>query len=164
VLGADSRRQILAPALSLPIMTTLPPGSLLVRTYFGNDDSWQRLSNAVSTPNEDDFLAVVEFVEDRVYEGMDADGLVAQTPDDPNGPSVSFIADETTLATDGWPLLVVNVAPRIPGIDDDKDYTPFRVIASELPAVENNLNLSNLDWEDFADAVDDYGVFRGFDG
>jgi hypothetical protein len=53
---------------------------------------------------------------------------------------------------------------EIPGIDDDKDYTPFRVIASELPAVENNLNLSNLDWEDFADAVDDYGVSRGFDG
>jgi hypothetical protein len=38
------------------------------------------------------------------------------------------------------------------------------VIAPQLWAVENNLNLSNLDWEDFADAVDDDGVFRGFDG
>jgi hypothetical protein len=145
-------------------MTTPPPGSLLVRTHFGNDDSWEQLKTAVSTPNEDDFLAVVEFVEDRAFEGVDADALIAQTPDDANGPSVSFIADEITLTAEGWPILVVNVAPPIPGVDDDTDYTPFRVIASELWAVENNLNLSNLDWEDFADAVDDDGVFRGFDG
>jgi hypothetical protein len=29
--------------------------------------------------------------------------------------------------------------------------------------VENNLSISNLDWEDFADAVDSDGVFRGFE-
>ena len=28
--------------------------------------------------------------------------------------------------------------------------------------VENNLNIANIDWEDFASAVDESGVFRGF--
>jgi hypothetical protein len=28
--------------------------------------------------------------------------------------------------------------------------------------VENNLNLWNMAWHEFADAVDDDGIFRGF--
>jgi len=31
-----------------------------------------------------------------------------------------------------------------------------------LWGVENNLNISNMDWEEFASAVDEGGVFRGF--
>ena len=41
---------------------------------------------------------------------------------------------------------------------------PFRVIVSELWAIENNLNLANMDWEEFAEAVGDDGIFRGFSG
>jgi hypothetical protein len=143
-------------------MTTLPPGTLLVRTHFGHDESWEQLKAAVRTPSEEDFLADVNFVEDRAFDGMDADGLIAQSGTDTYGESVAFLADERTLISPDWPILVVNVGRPIPGVDDDTDYTPFRVIASELWAVENNLNLSNLDWEDFADSVDDDGVFRGF--
>jgi hypothetical protein len=40
--------------------------------------------------------------------------------------------------------------------------TPFRCIPSELWAVENNLNISNMDWEDFSGAAGDDGAFRGF--
>ena len=29
-------------------------------------------------------------------------------------------------------------------------------------SVENNLSIANMDWEEFADAVDDAGIFRGF--
>jgi hypothetical protein len=29
--------------------------------------------------------------------------------------------------------------------------------------VENNLNISNMDWEEFASEVSDDGVFRGFE-
>jgi len=39
----------------------------------------------------------------------------------------------------------------------------FRVIPSELWGVENNLSLANIDFEEFADAVDRDGVFRGFE-
>jgi hypothetical protein len=39
----------------------------------------------------------------------------------------------------------------------------FRVVPSEMWGVENNLSLANMDFEEFADAVDRDGVFRGFD-
>jgi Domain of unknown function (DUF6924) len=29
-------------------------------------------------------------------------------------------------------------------------------------SVENNLSIANMDFEDFADATDDDGIFRGF--
>jgi hypothetical protein len=31
-----------------------------------------------------------------------------------------------------------------------------------LWGVENNLNIANMGWEEFADAVDEDGTFRGF--
>jgi hypothetical protein len=43
----------------------------------------------------------------------------------------------------------------------DEDRRPFRCIPAELWAVENNLNIANMDWEDFADEVDASGVYRG---
>ncbi|MDH6214469.1 hypothetical protein M2283_001752 [Streptomyces pseudovenezuelae] len=35
-------------------------------------------------------------------------------------------------------------------------------MAAELWSIENNLSGANMDFEEFADAVDDDGVFRGF--
>ncbi|MFK4804121.1 DUF6924 domain-containing protein [Streptomyces sp. MPA0124] len=37
-----------------------------------------------------------------------------------------------------------------------------RVVAAELWSIENNLSEANMDFEEFAGAVDDDGVFRGF--
>jgi hypothetical protein len=38
----------------------------------------------------------------------------------------------------------------------------FRCIPPELWGIDNNLNIANMDWAEFADAVDENGVFRGF--
>jgi hypothetical protein len=45
---------------------------------------------------------------------------------------------------------------------DSRDKPPFRCIPSELWGIDNNLDLANRDGEDFASAVDEAGVFRGF--
>ncbi|OQR59670.1 hypothetical protein B6E66_33820 [Streptomyces maremycinicus] len=37
-----------------------------------------------------------------------------------------------------------------------------RVAAAALWSIENNLAEANMDFQDFADGVDDDGVFRGF--
>jgi uncharacterized protein DUF6924 len=42
------------------------------------------------------------------------------------------------------------------------DRLPFRVVASELCSVENNINLANMDWADFTQSVGEDGIFRGF--
>jgi hypothetical protein len=126
----------------------VPRGSLLVRTWFGNDDAWQRLKAAVETPSEEGFLAGVKFVDDRACGGLDAETLKAMTPQG-YGAIVSFIADEVTLTTESWSILVVRVLPPQPG-GKSEEHRPFRVIASELWSVENNLNLANTFWSVFA--------------
>ena len=142
-------------------MNTLPLGSLLVRTWFRDDDAWQRLKAAVETPSDEGFLAYVSFVDDRRYEGMDAETLKAMTPQGTYGAIVSFIVDEVTLTSEGRPILVVRVLPPQPG-EESQEHWPFRVVASELWSVENNLNLANMFWSEFAHSADPDGVFRGF--
>lgn len=66
--------------------------------------------------------------------------------------SVLFIVDRAALEM-GYPIHVVDL--------DEQSRQPFRCIARELWGVENNLNISNMDWEEFAERTDD-GVFRGF--
>ncbi|XUL88204.1 DUF6924 domain-containing protein [Streptomyces galilaeus] len=66
--------------------------------------------------------------------------------------SVVVLADSATAASTERPLLVVDlVAERC-----------VRVAAAELWSIENNLSGANMDFDEFADAVDDDGVFRGF--
>jgi hypothetical protein len=46
--------------------------------------------------------------------------------------------------------------------DEFAAMRPFRCVPSQLWSVENNLNLANVDWHDFASHVDGAGVFQGF--
>lgn len=73
-----------------------------------------------------------------------------------NGASVLFIADATTLTFPDHPVLVVD-------LQRNGGRVPFRCIPAELWAVENNLNIANMGWEEFADAVAEDGTFRGID-
>ena len=38
----------------------------------------------------------------------------------------------------------------------------FRAIPSTIQSIENNLSIANMDFFEFANAVDEDGVFRGF--
>ena len=40
----------------------------------------------------------------------------------------------------------------------------FRAPPSQIQSIENNLSLPNMDFEEFAEATDEEGVFRGFRG
>lgn len=134
-------------------MTSLPDGSVLVRTWFGGaDGDWESLVSAVRTPSEDGFLAAVEIVDDPAFDEMDAEALTTAQPDPA---TVSFLADRTTLTDADHPILAVCTLP-------DDESRPFRVVPAELWSVENNLNLSNMDWAEFASEVGPDGVFRGF--
>ena len=111
----------------------------------------------VQTPSDDGFLADVTLVNDPALEGLSADALKAKQS---GGAMVSFLADETTLASAEHPILAVWVLPR--RSDHGSDYRPFRVTPAELWSVENNINLGNMDWADFTRSVGEDGVFRGF--
>lgn len=65
-----------------------------------------------------------------------------------------FLADAQACQTPDHPVLVVDLLAE-PG-------RTLRVTAAHAWAIENNLRLANMDFAEFAAAVDKNGVFRGF--
>ncbi|WUQ83407.1 hypothetical protein OHA16_10740 [Kitasatospora purpeofusca] len=64
------------------------------------------------------------------------------------------LADTVALGSAELPVVVVDLWGE-PG-------RSVRVVAAELWGIENNLSIANMDFDDFARAVDQDGVFRDF--
>jgi hypothetical protein len=126
--------------------------TLLLRTDFSDETLWERLCTVLQEPFGE-FQAYVTPVSDAAFERASVDevGELAREASH----SFVFIADREALANPEHPVLVLDVAQE-PG-------RTFRVIPRQAWAVENNLSLANMDFEEFADAADTDGVFRGFD-
>lgn len=140
--------------------------SLVIRTDFANQREWARIQSAITEPQTDEkFVAYVDFVDDRAHEGLAVSRLLELVPDDANH-TFAFLVDTLALTHPEHPILVVNLYDYVEGHGDEgkgsRYGTTFRVVPSEMWSVQNNLSLANMDWEEFADRVDDDGVFRGF--
>ena len=149
-------------------MPTLPPGTLLVRTDFTDDDAWDLVRDEATREywldefEGNGFRAYVEPVSDPQWADATWESLKSAFPADARGPCVLFIADSITFASPDHPILVVDLDDKILSLaefPEIADRAPFRCIPSELWGVENNLSISNMDWEEFADAVGGDGVF-----
>jgi len=112
-------------------------------------DAWQGISDEARRENEDGFRAYLEPVSDPAFDHLTWDALRAAMPPNGHGARVLFIADSATYILPDHPVLVVDLL-------DDTGGPPFRSIPPELWAVENNLNTANMDWDDFAGAVDEW--------
>jgi hypothetical protein len=128
----------------------------VIRTDFSDDRAWTQVRTALNTPTTEGFLATVEFIDQRRYDGATVERLLPLFPPSVHR-AIAFVADSATLQRPDHPLLVVDL------LGEHRGRT-FRVIPSEAWGVENNLSLANMDWEEFADHVDADGVFRGFPG
>jgi hypothetical protein len=89
------------------------------------------------------------------YNNLSVEQLTSLVPQDSDH-SFVFIVDRISLSHLERPILVVDLY--------DEPIRTFRVIPSQMWAVENNLSIANMDFSDFADAVDQDGIFRGFSG
>jgi hypothetical protein len=127
--------------------------SLLVRTSFADEKAWLDALSVVLTENEDGFRAYVEVIDDNAWENADWERLRETAREAENQAAVLFVVDHAALEPD-YPILVVDL--------DQVSRQPFRCVARELWGVDNNLNLANMDWEDFAESADTDSVFRGF--
>ena len=140
-------------------MTKLPnlENPLLLRTDFADDAAWAAVCEAVQAKSEQGFQAQVECVSDPAFDGLTVDQLmtlITEPADDDWG--FVFLVDRLTLTHLESLVLVVDLD------EHEQPGRTFRVIPAEMWAVENNLSIANMDFEDFADAVDEDGVFRGF--
>jgi hypothetical protein len=135
--------------------------SLVVRTDFTDDAAWSAVRSAIAAPvgldrvsGDFDFQAHLEFADDRRYEGMTVDQLLARVPEGSHHP-VFFVVDHQTLTDPDHPVLAVDL--------DSEPGRTFRVIPSWMWDVQNNLAISNTDWESYPDAAGEDGVYRGWE-
>jgi tetratricopeptide (TPR) repeat protein len=125
--------------------------TLALRTDFSEDTAWEALCAAIQNPDAE-FTANVDFVNDPKFDGLKANQLLSLLPDD-SSLSFAFIIDHAALTLPDNPILVVDL--------QDEPGRTFRVICSALWEVENNLSIANMDFNDFFNAVDKKGVYRG---
>lgn len=147
----------------------------VIRTDFSDDLVWNEIKRLVSAPQKDPlsemaFQANVRFVEEASFANLSVERVVHSLPDWYPG-FVVFVFDSETSKSREHSLLVVGFSPqddepgsfaRRPSQTPRNEIHSFRAIPAAIQAIENNLSIANMDFKDFAGAVDSDGVFRGF--
>lgn len=128
--------------------------ALVVRTDFSDDEAWDRICHEVETP-VGKFRARVSFVDDRAFEGLTPDEVLTLAQNS-GYRTFLFVVDGESLRNPEHTILVLDLM--------DEAGRTFRVIPSEMWAVENNLSLCNMDFFEFADNTGADHIFRGFPG
>ena len=129
--------------------------ALVLRTDFSNQTAWESICAAIRKPvGFFHFRANVDFMDDEEYSGITREQLLELVPSDYNHTFI-IVVDRTAISHPDHPLLIVNLF-------DDGAGNEFRAIPSQVQGIENNLSIANMDFEEFAESVDEDGVFRGF--
>ena len=126
--------------------------SPLVRTDFSSDEKWRHAVAMATAETPEGFRAELDIVEDPSLEAKPTAALANDQRW--NGARVLFVVDAHTLQDCECSIACVDLAAE-PG-------RTFRAVPSALWGVENNIRLSNMDFNEFADAVAEDGIFRGF--
>ena len=127
---------------------------LVLRTDFSNQMIWEKICTQIQKPvGMFRFRANVEFLDDTEYAGLTKELVLERIPKNYNHTFI-FIVDRTTISHPDHPLIVMDLY--------DGSGHEFRAIPSQIQGIENNLSIANMDFEEFAEAVDEDGVFRGF--
>lgn len=127
--------------------------ALLVRTCFSNEVEWARLLGVINTPSDEGFKANVGVINDASYDGAEIEEIL-EAVQDVRHSAIIVMADSATLEDDCLPLLIVDLVD-VPG-------RSIRAAAEQLWRVENNLGTANMDFEEFEEALDGLGIFRGW--
>lgn len=136
-------------------MKNLPDSTepLVLRTDFSNPSAWDSICDGIREPSDEGFEANVKFVDDRAFDGLTKQELLEAIPQDYPHPFF-IVLDRAATSSKDHPLLVIELYKR--------SGREFRAVPSQIQAISNNLSIANMDFKDFADAVDSTGVFRGF--
>ena len=135
-------------------MKTIPKSkkALVIRTDYSCQPKWIELRALIEAPIGG-FRAYVEFIDDPEWDGLDEVDLIERLPEDFTS-TFMIVADGETFSDPEMPLLIVDLREEL--------GRTFRAIPIAIQSIENNLSISNMDFEEFAAATDSDGVFRGF--
>ena len=97
----------------------------------------------------------VETLDDKQFSGMNLAQLLEAVPADYPHTHL-FVFDDRSAAEEECSLTVLDLHYQ--------NGRTFRTVPEEVESIDNNLSISNMDWEDFTTRCDEEGVFRGFSG
>lgn len=123
-----------------------------MRTSFVDPAAWAAIRAMIRAP-VGEFVAYVQFVDDPAYEDITKEQVMDLFRGRSHHTFV-IVADDASMTAADHPLLIVDLHTE-PG-------RAFRAVPSAIQSIENNLSIANMDFAEFADAVDDHGLFRGF--
>ncbi|GAA2398639.1 hypothetical protein GCM10010191_01740 [Actinomadura vinacea] len=105
---------------------------------------------------DDEACGTRGLLDDAAYRDVSVEQILTLIPDGYEA-SILVVVDKTAITSAEIPVLLIDLNE----LNEEYGRT-FRVIPGELPSIEVNLSLGNMDFFELADSVDDDGVFRGF--
>jgi len=124
---------------------------LVLRTDFSDEAAWESLRATLTKP-DDELAPTLDFLSDPTFTGLTPRQLPKLMSEEASH-LFAVIVDQTTLTHPDHPLLVVDL--------QEKPGRSFRTTAAALAEVHDNLSTANMEFSEFADAVDSDGIFRG---
>ena len=126
--------------------------ALIIRTDFSKESKWKEVCAAINDPSNA-FQVFAEFIDEPKFKDADIKNFPKfSITDSIHG--FALVVDAQTSLHPEFPILCVDL--------DEEFGRTFRVIPKEVWSVSANLALSNMDFYEFADNVDNDGIFRGF--
>ncbi|WP_327425655.1 DUF6924 domain-containing protein [Streptomyces sp. NBC_01230] len=149
--------------------------AVVIRTDFTDEAAWREMTAELerSSHYDGDPVESYDVVDAPELDGADTDAILAAILAHEklrDQLSVVFVADSTTMGADHHALLAVSTITR-EDFDDDEEYEAmvefgreFRTVPSGVHSIHANLELANMDFEDFSSSAheDSEGVFRSF--
>lgn len=132
-------------------------GTPVVRTDFADDLAWNRLVRAVTAPQYiegEEYVVAVEAVDDPDLAGLTPEALASDWPEDVYG--YVMLADAASMKPSDPTVLFVDLA--------QERGRSFRSAATEVASIIVNLDIANVDFEEFAAYADQQSedrVYRG---
>jgi hypothetical protein len=129
--------------------------SLVLRTDFSDEQAWEALQATISLSDE---YPCATYVSDPAYAGVSIQALIEMHSSGGDADYVGylFLADAVTMRDPEQPLLAVDLSWE-PG-------RTFRVPPRWYANISANLTIANMDFDEFADAADASGTYRGLAG
>ena len=125
---------------------------LVCKTIEINEMEWTKLKEEIEAPYLMGFKANVNFLDRDEFLGVHPENFQNYQKNKYLHHFI-FLIDSITISNPEHPILCVDL------YDQAGKY--FRVIPSEMWCIENNLSISNADFDDFYESCSEDGIYRG---
>jgi hypothetical protein len=125
---------------------------IILRADFSDKTKWKNVCKLISESGKKlGFKPYVEYLSEKKYDGLEKYKLLNRN--DSYKHLFIFIVDSISINHKENPILCINLY--------DNSGESFRLIPFKIWEIENNLSISNVDFEELLESIDGDGIYRG---